>query len=111
MSVVESINNTTNKAVRVGEDYLKTSQEYYTLKAFQQLAYSFSLLCKMLIVGSLALLGIIFLMIFLGEYIGNMSTGWLIVGGVLIALGFLIYIFRKYIDRTIIRKMSQNFFD
>ncbi|UOB16719.1 hypothetical protein [Abyssalbus ytuae] len=115
MGIFNSINNTSNKAVRIGEHFLKTSQDYYTLKAFQQIAYSFSLLSKIMIVGSLALLGLVFVTIAgalaLGEYLGSTPLGCLLVGALLLLLGCIVYLLRKNIDRKIIRKMSNNFFD
>ena len=46
MSVLESLNETSNKAVNLGEEYLTKTQEYYELKVFQQLTATVVMFCK-----------------------------------------------------------------
>ena len=115
MAILESINNATSKAVKVGEDYIKSSQEYYTLKIFQQLSYSFSTLYKIIIIGSFLLLGVIFITIsgalYLGEYLNSMPLGCLIVGGILFIVAGVVYLLRKYIDKSVIQKIGNKFFN
>lgn len=115
MAIIESINNVTNKAVEVGEDYIKSSQEYYTLKIFQQLSYSFSTLYKIIVIGSFILLGVIFITIsgalYLGEYLNSMPLGCLIVGGALFIVAGVVYLLRKYIDKSVIHKVGNKFFN
>lgn len=115
MAIIESINNVTNKAVEVGEDYIKSSQEYYTLKIFQQLSYSFSTLYKIIIIGSFLLLGVIFITIsgalYLGEFLNSMPLGCLIVGGILFIVAGVVYLLRKYIDKSVIHKVGNKFFN
>lgn len=115
MAILESINNVTNKAVEVGEDYVKSSQEYYTLKIFQQLSYSFSTLYKIILIGSFILLGVIFITIsgavFLGDYLNSMPLGFLIVGGLLFIVAGVVYLSRKFIDKSVIQKLGNKFFN
>ena len=115
MAILESINNATNKAVKVGEDYVKSSQEYFILKIFQQLSYSFSTLYKIIIIGSFLLLGVIFITIsgalYLGEYLNSMPLGCLIVGGILFIVAGIVFLLRKYIDKSVIQKIGKNFFN
>jgi len=115
MAILESINNATNKAVKLGEDYVKSSQEYYTLKIFQQLSYSFSTLYKIIIIGCFLLLGIIFVTIsgalYLGEYLNSMPLGCLIVGGILFVVAGIVYLLRKYIDKSVINKVGEKLFN
>lgn len=115
MAILDSINNATNRAVEVGEDYIKSSQEYYTLKIFQQLSYSFSTLYKIIIIGSFLLLGVIFITIsgalYLGEYLNSMPLGCLIVGGLLFIVAGIVYLLRKNIDKSVIQKVGNKFFN
>ena len=115
MSVFESLNNTSDKATDLGEKYLKTSREYITLKAFQQLTFSFSLIVKLLAIGGLVFLGLIFLAISGAIAIGNalesLTLGCLIIAFVFVTLAILVYVFRKHIDRKIIQKISIKFFN
>ena len=115
MAILDSINNATNRAVEVGEDYIKSSQEYYALKIFQQLSYSFSTLYKIIIIGSFLLLGVIFITIsgalYLGEYLNSMPLGCLIVGGLLFIVAGIVYLLRKSIDKSVIQKVGNKFFN
>lgn len=115
MAVIDTINNAADKAVNVGEDYVKSTREYYTLKVFQQVSYSFSTLYKLVIIGSFLLLGMVFLTIsgalYLGKQLGSMPLGCLIVGGALFLIAGIIYLFRKFIDKAVIRKLGDKFFD
>ncbi len=115
MKVLESINETSNKAVDCGEDYIKYSQEYYKLKAFQQLAKAFSFLSKLAIIGSLLFLGLTFLTvsgaIWLSQLVGSAALACLLMAALLFICTAIGYLCRKYIDNNIIKKMSKEFFD
>ncbi|AXT53071.1 hypothetical protein D1818_20405 [Aquimarina sp. BL5] len=115
MGVINALNETSNKAFDSGEKYVKASQEYYKLKAFQQLARAFSFLSKLAIIGGLLFLGLIFLTvsgaIWLGQLIGSTALACLIVAAALFTITGIAYLIRQKIDKNIIRKMSQEFFD
>ena len=115
MGVIDSLKQTSTKAINTGETYLKKTQEYYTLKAFQQLAISASLLIKLLLVGSLIFLGFIFLVvggvISLGEYLDSLPIACIIIGFFLILVAIVIFFLRKHIDKVVIRKLSKEFFN
>ncbi|WP_299313914.1 phage holin family protein [uncultured Aquimarina sp.] len=115
MGVIDAINETSNKAFDSGETYVKTSQEYYKLKAFQQLTRAFSFLSKLAIIGGLLFLGLIFLTvsgaIWLGHLIGSTALACLFVALTLFLITGIAYFVRKQIDKNIIKKMSQEFFD
>ncbi|MGB5820265.1 MAG: hypothetical protein WBG90_12335 [Saonia sp.] len=115
MGVVDSIKDISSKATETGEAYVKKTQEYYTLKAFQQIALSTSLFCKMMLIGSLFFLGLVFIMvattIAIGNYLNNLPLGCLTVAGALFVLAGIIYRLRKRIDTQVIRKLSSEFFN
>ncbi|WP_452228796.1 MULTISPECIES: hypothetical protein [unclassified Lacinutrix] len=115
MSVFESLNNTSDKAADLSKKYLKTSQDYITLKAFQQLTSSISLIVKLFAVGSLVFLGLLFLAISgaiaIGNALGNLALGCLIVALTFVVLAILVYVLRKHIDRKIIQKIAIKFFN
>ncbi|RKN78709.1 hypothetical protein D7Z94_21175 [Ulvibacterium marinum] len=115
MGVIDSLKQTSSKAMDTGETYLKKTQEYYTLKAFQQLAFSASLLSKLLLVCSLVFLGFIFLVvggvIALGEHLNSLPLACLVIGFVLIVIAVIVFFFRKHIDTAVIRKLSKEFFN
>lgn len=115
MTVFESINNTTTKATDISRDYIKKSQEYYKLKVFQQLTFSFSMLGKALIIGSILFIGLIFLAFTLalaiGEWLSNITLGYLIVSGLFFCIAFIVYKLRHIIDKKILKAMSPIFFN
>lgn len=115
MNIFESINESTTDVVKSGEDYIRRSEEYLKLKIFQQLSLSFSMLIKLAMVGGFVFLGLIFLAIAgamaLGNLLGNVSLGILLVGLILLFFAAIAFILRKRIDKTIIIKFSKSFFD
>lgn len=115
MGVFESLNNTSNKAVDISEQFYRKTQEYYKLKVFHQLASTTGMFCKMAILGSLAFLGILFLTvggtIYLGEILGSMIYSCLLMGLLFFIIVFVLYMVRNKIDNLIVRKLSSKFFN
>ena len=115
MSVLESLNNTSNKAADSSQQlYIKT-QEYYKLKAFKHLATTTSMFSKMMVVGSLLFLGFAFFVvagtIYLGEIVKSMVLSCMIVGGLMFIIAGILYKTRKKIDAIVVQKLSPKFFD
>ena len=84
MGVFDSINETSKKALDSGQVYVDVSQKYFKLKAFQQLAKAFSFLSEL---------------------------ACLLISISLLILTTIAYSTRKYIDKILIKKLSQDFFD
>ncbi len=115
MGVLNSLNQTSKKAVDYGEEYLEKTQEYYKLKVFQQLTTTIALFCKIAIIGSLSMLGITLLVVggtlALGNLIGSMVYACLIIAFILLLLSGLVYWFREKINTLVITKLTKQFFD
>ena len=115
MNVFESLSETSNKATNIGEKYIDTSHQYLKLKVFQQLSSSMSIVVKMLIIGAMIFIALLFLAfsatIALGEYLDNWALGALIVGGSFLMLAVIVYLIRHKIDDAIIETVSHKFFD
>ncbi|MGC1514668.1 MAG: hypothetical protein WA810_03775 [Maribacter sp.] len=115
MGIIDSLNDTSNKAFVVGETYYKKTREYYRLKVFQQLTMTTGLLLKIAVIGGLAFLALIFLsvagVLYLGTVLGSMVVACLIAGGLFILLVLIAYVFRKQIDNKLIRTLSAKFFN
>ncbi|MGB2759330.1 phage holin family protein [Maribacter stanieri] len=115
MGVIDSLNETSNKAIDVGEVYYKKTQEYYRLKVFQQLTMTTGMLLKMAVIGGLAFLALIFItvagVVFLANILNSMVGACLIAGALFIVLLVLAYIFRRKIDNMLVRKLSDKFFN
>ena len=115
MSIIKSLDETSSRAAKAGEDYVKTSRKYFELKVFQQLTLLSSYVIKIAIFGSLFVLGLIFIAVSgasaLGDYFENIALGYLSVGTLFILFGVLFYLNRKLVDKLIIQKLSKTFFD
>lgn len=115
MSFFENISNSANKGTEASKEYVSKSLEYSKLKAFQLTTLSIGMLTKLFIIGSLVSLGFVFVAfsaaIALGEYFQNVALGYLSVGLFLLFISLLIYLFRKFLDKKIITKMTKIFFD
>lgn len=115
MGVIDSLNQTSEKAVDIGEQYYEKTLEYYKLKIFQQLTLTVSMLCKIALIGSLLVLSIIFLAvsgtIALANLLGNMILACIIIAIGLILLALVAYLLRKKVENFIIKKIAKNFFD
>lgn len=115
MEVIEKINSTTNKGADFSKKYIETSYQYGKLKIFQLVTVSISATVKMFLVGGFISIGLFFLAfasaVFLGNYLNNISLGYLIVGLFFLISAIFIFSLRKKIDKKIIQKMSEIFFD
>jgi len=115
MGVIDSLNETSNRAIDVGEVYYKKTQEYYRLKVFQQLTMTTGMLLKMAVIGGLAFLALIFItvagVVFLANILNSMVGACLIAGALFIVLLVLAYVFRRKIDNMLVRKLSDKFFN
>ncbi|MCX7547210.1 phage holin family protein [Xanthomarina sp. F1114] len=115
MNFFESINDTSGKMGDAGETYLKKSQEYFKLKVFQQITASISLVTKVLIIGGLLFIGLIFsafaLALAIGQWLGDLALGYLIVALIFLITTVIVYYKRQFINKIIIKSLSSKFFD
>ena len=115
MGIIDSLNETSNKAIDVSEVYVKKTQEYYRLKVFQQLTMTTGMLLKIAVIGGLGFLALIFLtiagIIFLGNVLDSMVLACLIACGLFIVFLIIAYVLRKKIDNMLIKKLSDKFFN
>ncbi|WP_055437502.1 hypothetical protein [Lacinutrix algicola] len=114
MSVINSINEASNKAIDQSEEYLRKSHDFYKLKIFQQLSISVSMIFKAVAIGGVFLIGLIFLSIalafYIGKLLGSYTMGFVVVGLIFSICAVLMYVFRGYIDEKVIQKLSKTFF-
>lgn len=115
MNIFESINETSNNIADAGETYVEKSQAYYKLKIFQQVTISVSLVAKTLVIGGLLAIGLFFmafaLALAIGEWLGSLSLGYLIVGGLFLLFTLFVYLGRNIINKWVIKSLSPKFFD
>lgn len=115
MNIFESVNETSEKITDAGETYIKKSQEYYTLKVFQQLSVSISLVTKVLIIGGLLFIALFFvafaLAMFIGESLGNVALGYVITAVAFLLISGVVYFNRHHINNKVVRSLSIKFFN
>jgi hypothetical protein len=115
MSIFDNLKGSADKGTDVGKQFISKTLEHTKLKAFQVTALSLSMIVKLFIIGSLAVLGFVFLSFFtaiaLGDYLNNVALGYLIVGLFFLILSLLFYFFRKFFDKKVIKMVSKIFFD
>ncbi|PQJ71825.1 hypothetical protein [Polaribacter butkevichii] len=115
MSIFDNLQNSADKGTNIGKEYASKTLEHTKLKAFQVTALTISMIVKLFFIGSLAVLGFVFLAvssaIALGDYLENIALGYLFVGLFFLVIAIIIYLFRKYFDKKVIYKISKIFFD
>ncbi|MCM4167862.1 hypothetical protein KCTC52924_01323 [Arenibacter antarcticus] len=112
---LEDLKDNLSEVDRNVRAYLENSEEYYKLKGFKMAMRSISSLVKLLLLGSIALLAL-FMLSFafaygIGQWLNNIFLGFLAVGGTYILLGIACYLFRNKLDKPLIKKFSDYYFD
>lgn len=114
MDFLESILQTSEQGVDVSKKYLLTSYKYTKLKIFYLLSYSLATCIKVMLLGSFLAIGFLFIAIAaamaIGDYLNHPFYGYLIVGGLFFCVGLLTLLFRKIIDKKVIKKVRKNLF-
>lgn len=95
--------------------YLENTEKYYKLHVFKILMRSISGIVKLLLIGSIALLAL-FILSFgmaygMGLWLENTFLGFVSVGIFYMLIGWLLYLFRDRLDRPILKKFSEYYFD
>ena len=97
------------------QSYLENSEDYIYLKSFKISMAFVTAFAQLLLVGALALLTLFILALAasfgIGLFLDNMYHGFLIVGAILLIVVFFVYLLRKKIDKPIIKKFSNSYFD
>ena len=115
MSIFDNLKKSADTGTDASKQFISKTLEHTKLKAFQVTALTLSMIVKLFIIGSLAVLGFVFLAvstaIAVGDYLNNVALGYLIVGLFFVIISFLFYLFRKYFDKKVINIVSKIFFD
>ena len=95
--------------------YIENTGEYYKLQGFKIGMRSITSFAKMLMLGSIALL-VLFMLSFaaaygIGLWLDNTFLGFLFVGLFYILMGIIFYLYRNLLDRLMLRKFSEYYFD
>ena len=95
--------------------YIENTGEYYKLQGFKIGMRSITSFAKMLMLGSIALLAL-FMLSFaaaygIGLWLENTFLGFLFVGLFYILIGIIFYLYRNLLDRLMLRKFSEYYFE
>ncbi|NNJ88830.1 MAG: hypothetical protein HKP53_05465 [Eudoraea sp.] len=95
--------------------YVEGSVEYAKLKGFKLSMVIVTYFAKIFFIGIIGLLALLLLSLAasleLGALLDNTVKGFLIVGLFYVLLGIIFFIFRRSIDKPILRTFSNHFFD
>lgn len=106
---IEGLNKST-------QEFLEKNYEYYRLSLFKKLTKGTTSMITFMIMGAVlfgALLLLTFaIALFLGEWLGNLALGFLLLGLFYILVAVIVYYgFRKTIERKVLVTASKDFFD
>ena len=95
--------------------YVDSSIEYYKLDLFKKVMRAITILAFSALLGAIAFMAILIITFAvardLGRWVGEIITGYYIMGGIYIVLLVLVYVFlKKPIEKVLIRKFSDIFF-
>ncbi|MCF6295357.1 MAG: hypothetical protein L3J25_06675 [Flavobacteriaceae bacterium] len=95
--------------------YIESNKEYYQLKGFKVLMKGITSLTKLLLVGSVVLLAMLFLSFAaafgIGQALDNTFYGFLIVGAFFVLVSIILYLLRNKLDKPLLKKFSKYYFD
>ncbi|MCL5129150.1 hypothetical protein [Algibacter sp. L4_22] len=95
--------------------YIETNKAYYKLKVFKILIGSITTITHSLLIGAIVFLAIFMISLgismLISEAIGNLYSGFLIVGAFYLVVAIGCYIFRSRLNRPLIKKFSKHYFD
>ena len=112
---MSTISDTTSKMVDQSKELVVRTFEYYQLKAFAQVSYLSSTFLKVVVIGGLLGMALVFMLVALSIYLGtllnSLALGYAIVGLFIMLVATLLYWKRSFIENLVVRKFSKNFFD
>ncbi len=112
---LENLKDNVSEIDRNVRAYLENTEEYYKLKGFKIGMRGISSLVKLLLIGGIALLALLMLSFAfafgMGQWYDDVFLGFLTVGAFYILIGIICYFFRDRLDKSLLKKFSQYYFD
>ena len=98
------------------KDFIESNIDYYRLRGFKMAMKSTTLILKFILISIGLLLVLLFCSIAgafaIGQYLNNYALGFLIVGGIYLVLTGLLFLNKdKIVERPILEKFSEIFFN
>lgn len=111
----DNIKESISDAEANARSYLEISGEYYKLKGFKFLMRGITSFAKILVVGTVGLLALLFLSLAasfgIGQALDNTFYGFLCVGGFYVLMGIILYLIRERLNKPLLKKFSEFYFD
>ena len=107
------IGESASKAIKQSKDLAHHTWEYYKLQLFAQLATLISMIIKVVIIGGLSMIALLFFSVALAQFLGQVledeTFGYVLMGGGLLLILVIVYGCRKHIENRVVQKLSENF--
>jgi len=111
----EDIKEGISDAETSARSYIDTSAEYYKLKGFKFLMRGITASAKVLVVGTVWIMALLFLSLAvsfgIGQALDNTFYGFLCVGGFYVLIGIILYSIRERLNKPLLKKFSEFYFD
>ncbi len=111
----EELKEDLSDSQRAAREYIESTADYYKLKTFKFVMKAAIALTLVLLLGTLGLLALFFLSVAasaaIGNYLGNTTQGFVVVGGFYLVLCFLAYLFRSKLEGPVLRNFSKHYFE
>lgn len=111
----EEIREQISEAEENGKAYINDSLDFYRLKSFRSMMQGITMATKVVLVGFIAALALLFLslsaILYMGQILNNTALGFLIGGGFYVIIGIILYMLRRRIEKPLLKKFSEFYFD
>lgn len=111
----EELKNDLSDSQRAARDYIESTADYYKLRTFKFVMKAIIALTLVLFLGTLGLLALFFLSVAasaaIGNYLGNSTQGFLVVGGFYMVVCLLAYLFRSRLEGPVLKNFSKYYFE
>ncbi len=95
--------------------YVKNSLDFYRLQSFRSMMKGITMATKVLLIGGIASIAILFLSLsaafWFGNMLGNTAQGFLIVGGFYVLIGIIVFLLKSKIEKPLLKEFSKFYFD
>ena len=95
--------------------YVKNSLDLYRLQSFKSMMKGITMATKVLFIGGVVSIALLFLSLsaafWIGEQLESTALGFLIVGCFYILMSIVLFVFKKKIEKPLLKRFSKFYFD
>ena len=97
------------------KSYVKNSLDFYRLQSFKSMMKGITMATKVLVIGGVVSMALLFLSISLAFWfamlLNNTAQGFLLVGGIYVLSGLILWSVRKRFEKPLLKSFSKFYFD